>query len=77
MTLFCEYQKFSVQSYKEHFDRSWLVTAVVTVIISSAALCMLSDEIFDYQYVSQGKVDADTVDDGEDMQYCHVRKASM
>lgn len=38
---------------------------------------MLSDEIFDYQYVSQGKVDADTVDDGEDMQYCHVRETSL
>lgn len=37
-------------------------------------MCMLSDEIFDYQYVCQGKVDADTVDDGEDMKYLHVSK---
>lgn len=43
----------------------------------AAAMCELSDEIFDYQYVCQGKVDADTVDDGEDMKYLHVRETLL
>lgn len=43
----------------------------------AAAMCELSDEIFDYQYVCQGKVDADTVDDGEDMKYLHVRQTLL
>merc|ERR1711962_1020100 len=35
-------------------------------------LCMLSDNIYDYHYVSQGKVTVPSIDDGEDMEFCHV-----
>ncbi|XP_071512366.1 LOW QUALITY PROTEIN: myosin heavy chain, muscle-like [Panulirus ornatus] len=34
-------------------------------------MCYLSDDIFDYHYVSQGKVTVPSIDDGEDMQFCH------
>ncbi|XP_042212132.1 myosin heavy chain, muscle-like isoform X2 [Homarus americanus] len=34
-------------------------------------LCCLSDDIYDYHYVSQGKVTVPSIDDGEDMQFCH------
>ncbi|KAG7174229.1 Myosin heavy chain, muscle-like 6 [Homarus americanus] len=33
--------------------------------------CFLSDDIYDYHYVSQGKVTVPSIDDGEDMQFCH------
>ncbi|CAL4079781.1 unnamed protein product [Meganyctiphanes norvegica] len=33
-------------------------------------LCILSDNIFDYHFVSQGKVTVESIDDGEDMQFC-------
>lgn len=36
------------------------------------AMCYLSDDIYDYHYVSQGKVTVPSIDDGEDMQFCHV-----
>ncbi|KAK3868076.1 hypothetical protein Pcinc_026511 [Petrolisthes cinctipes] len=32
--------------------------------------CLLSDDIYDYHYVSQGKVTVPSIDDGEDMQFC-------
>merc|ERR1719153_1589176 len=32
----------------------------------------LSDNIYDYHYVSQGKVTVASIDDGEDMEFCHV-----
>nr|XP_045582183.1 myosin heavy chain, muscle-like isoform X2 [Procambarus clarkii] len=34
-------------------------------------MCSLSDDIYDYHYVSQGKVTVPSIDDGEDMQFCH------
>ncbi|KAK4317165.1 hypothetical protein Pmani_011728 [Petrolisthes manimaculis] len=34
-------------------------------------LCLLSDDIYDYLYVSQGKVTVPSIDDAEDMQFCH------
>ncbi|XP_069950100.1 myosin heavy chain, muscle-like [Cherax quadricarinatus] len=34
-------------------------------------LCHLSDDIYDYHYVSQGKVTVPSIDDAEDMQFCH------
>nr|XP_053645276.1 myosin heavy chain, muscle-like [Cherax quadricarinatus] len=34
-------------------------------------MCFLSDDIYDYHYVSQGKVTVPSIDDGEDMQFCH------
>ncbi|XP_064079374.1 myosin heavy chain, muscle-like [Macrobrachium nipponense] len=34
-------------------------------------MCMLSDDIYDYHYVSQGKVTVPSIDDAEDMQFCH------
>ncbi|MCE2155620.1 hypothetical protein GPU83_09440, partial [Streptococcus thermophilus] len=34
-------------------------------------MCLLSDDIYDYHYVSQGKVTVPSIDDGEDMQFCH------
>ena len=37
-----------------------------------AATAMLSDNIYDYHYVSQGKVTVASIDDGEDMEFCHV-----
>ncbi|MPC23537.1 Myosin heavy chain, muscle [Portunus trituberculatus] len=35
------------------------------------ATCLLSNDIYDYGYVSQGKVTVPSIDDGEDMQFCH------
>merc|ERR1719446_643606 len=32
---------------------------------------MLSDNIYDYHYVSQGKITVASIDDGEDMEFCH------
>nr|XP_053645271.1 myosin heavy chain, muscle-like [Cherax quadricarinatus] len=34
-------------------------------------LCCLSNDIYDYHFVSQGKVTVPSIDDGEDMQFCH------
>ncbi|XP_071512368.1 myosin heavy chain, muscle-like [Panulirus ornatus] len=34
-------------------------------------MCLLSDDIYDYHYVSQGKVTVPSIDDKEDMQFCH------
>ncbi|XP_071512372.1 myosin heavy chain, muscle-like [Panulirus ornatus] len=34
-------------------------------------LCCLSNDIYGYHYVSQGKVTVPSIDDGEDMQFCH------
>ncbi|KAK4297847.1 hypothetical protein Pmani_029765 [Petrolisthes manimaculis] len=34
-------------------------------------MCFLSNDIYDYHYVSQGKVTVPSIDDGEDMQFCH------
>ncbi|CAL4066391.1 unnamed protein product [Meganyctiphanes norvegica] len=33
-------------------------------------MCCLSDNIYDYHYVSQGKVTVESIDDKEDMQFC-------
>merc|ERR1712212_885177 len=33
-------------------------------------LCMLSNDIYDYKFVSQGKVTVPSIDDGEDMEFC-------
>ncbi|TRY69090.1 hypothetical protein TCAL_09345 [Tigriopus californicus] len=33
--------------------------------------CLLSDNIYDYWWVSQGKTSVDSIDDKEDMQYAH------
>ena len=38
----------------------------------SSAKCLLSNDIYDYHYVSQGKVTVPSIDDKEDMQFCHV-----
>ena len=43
------------------------------LFILSAATARLSDNIYDYHYVSQGKVTVASIDDGEDMEFCHVR----
>ncbi|XP_045582192.1 myosin heavy chain, muscle [Procambarus clarkii] len=40
-------------------------------IKSLKPMCYLSDDIFDYHYVSQGKVTVPSIDDAEDMQFCH------
>merc|ERR1719446_1560595 len=32
--------------------------------------CLLSNDIYDYHYVSQGKVTVASIDDGEDMEFC-------
>ncbi|XP_063590057.1 myosin heavy chain, muscle-like [Penaeus indicus] len=34
-------------------------------------ICLLSDDIYDYRYVSQGKVTVPSIDDKEDMQFTH------
>ncbi|KAG0710436.1 Myosin heavy chain, muscle [Chionoecetes opilio] len=33
--------------------------------------CLLSNDIYDYHFVSQGKVTVPSIDDKEDMQFCH------
>ncbi|KAG0710437.1 Myosin heavy chain, muscle [Chionoecetes opilio] len=33
--------------------------------------CLLTNDIYDYHYVSQGKVTVPSIDDKEDMQFCH------
>jgi len=35
-------------------------------------MCELSDNIYDYHYQSQGKVTVPSIDDKEDMEFCHV-----
>lgn len=39
-----------------------------------SALCLLSNDIYDYHYVSQGKVTVASIDDKEEMDFTHVRK---
>merc|ERR1719510_285582 len=39
--------------------------------------CLLSNEILDYWYVSQGKLSVETIDDKEDMQYAHEAFVSL
>jgi myosin heavy chain 6/7 len=39
--------------------------------------CLLSDNILDYWYVSQGKLSVETIDDKEDMQYAHEAFVSL
>ncbi|KAK7067548.1 putative TRAFAC class myosin-kinesin ATPase superfamily [Halocaridina rubra] len=39
-------------------------------ITSVKPSCALSDNIYDYHYVSQGKVTVPSIDDAEDMQFC-------
>ena len=43
--------------------------------LSVAALCHLSDNIYDYPGQSQGKVTVPSIDDAEDMEFCDVSKA--
>ena len=38
-----------------------------------AAMCSLSDNIYDYPFVSQGKVTVPSIDDSEEMQMADVR----
>ena len=38
-----------------------------------AALCCLSDDIYDYYYVSQGKITVASIDDKEEMEFTDVR----
>ena len=33
--------------------------------------CLLSDDIYDYHYVSQGKTTVPSIDDNEDLEFCH------
>lgn len=42
------------------------------IIVSSTAICLLSNDIYDYHFVSQGKVTVPSIDDKEDMQFTHV-----
>lgn len=44
----------------------------VSIFSQFAAMCLLSNDIHDYHYVSQGKVTVPSIDDKEDMQFCHV-----
>ena len=37
------------------------------------AMCLLSDNIYDYHFVSQGKTTIPSVDDGEEMHLADVR----
>lgn len=39
-----------------------------------SALCLLSNDIYDYYYVSQGKVTVASIDDKEEMDFTHVSK---
>lgn len=39
-----------------------------------SALCLLSNDIYDYHYVSQGKVTVASIDDKEEMDFTHVSK---
>jgi len=39
-------------------------------IASIKPLCLLSNDIYNYNYVSQGKVTVPSIDDGEDMEFC-------
>ena len=45
---------------------------IISSIHDSAAMCLLSNDIHDYHYVSQGKVTVPSIDDKEDMMFCHV-----
>jgi len=39
-------------------------------VASIKKICLLSDNIYDYHHVSQGKVTVASIDDGEDMEFC-------
>lgn len=45
---------------------------ISVVIISSTDICMLSDNIYDYYNVSQGKITIPSMDDGEECQLTDV-----
>ena len=36
-------------------------------------MCCLSNDIYDYHFVSQGKITVASIDDAEDMEFCDVR----
>lgn len=40
-------------------------------------MCMLSDDIYDYQCVTQGMVNVTSIKDKEGMQLCHVRETLL
>lgn len=48
-----------------HFPR-------ISISCLISALCLLSNDIYDYHYVSQGKVTVASIDDKEDMEFTHV-----
>lgn len=48
--------------------------ALIIYYACSAALCCLSDNIYDYYNVSQGKITIPSMDDGEEFQLTDVRR---
>ena len=40
-------------------------------VIDMKSKCLLSDDIYDYQYVSQGKTTVASIDDNEELEYTH------
>ena len=46
---------------------------VALLSLTPLAICELSNDIYDYHYVSQGKISVASIDDGEDMEFCDVR----
>jgi len=51
---------------KDHYDRAYKHP------ISPTEMCRLTDDIYDYNYVAQGKVTVPSIDDNEDMEFTHV-----
>ena len=43
----------------------------------TAAMCSLSDDIYDYQCVTQGTVNVATIKDKDGMQLVHVRETLL
>ena len=41
------------------------------------AKCFLSDDIYDYHFVSQGKITVASIDDAEEMDFTHVSAKKM
>lgn len=51
---------------------TFVVGITVKWTFSFSEICLLSDDIYDYRFVSQGKVTVPSIDDKEDMQFTHV-----
>lgn len=53
-------------------DRLYFENQILTIFPLSSEMCLLSDDIYDYHFVSQGKIEIPNVDDAEEMRLTDV-----